>query len=598
MENIENNAEQLVVIIQESDSEHEIENQEEEVEEIRNDEPEVANSEQLVNANNEVLLLGGNEGPLPNDDGAEPIIISDEPIIINDGGLETTNHDEPVAGCSGEPAIKCNDENKENYSTSVKRQRDDDDTDPLDGRQCSICLDVWTNYGEHRLCSLSCGHVFGQHCIEQWLTGLKQKERRCPQCNQPASTREIRIIYAEKLVAVDTVELDVQKRNMNSIKRENEFMKAQLKRLETREKLLLDEINVFNSRIAKMEAQRSSLTAALDHHSSMNRFQICRVFKICKEKCSRVMDYDSRSMCVVASQKSSSLPFSKNGIRKVDINTLQLKEFVPLHDHSIRDICFQPKSSLLLSVGFDKCAKFLDLQSNTLIHTFKAQHQLWSCAWSNDDRTMFAGAQNGSILIFDIRQTSGPLQVLENPGDVTPVISLTSIPQASCNAVLRGGFLACQLHSCHVEESNGGNYNRHRLNLEGPFISGRYDQKTNHALISTRAGTLRKEGKHVVCNIDKASDGSKMCNVVYELNGGSSQQVLSRPSFIDLNGQMFVAAHRFSTGTIPLWNISTGKEIYNIPMSESIMDLCSFRISNELFLAALSPSKLNLYKYA
>ena len=49
-----------------------------------------------------------------------------------------------------------------------------------------------------------CGHIFGKKCIEKWL----KESQKCPQCNSKAKKSDLRLIYAKKLITLDTVELD------------------------------------------------------------------------------------------------------------------------------------------------------------------------------------------------------------------------------------------------------------------------------------------------------------------------------------------------------------------------------------------------------
>jgi E3 ubiquitin-protein ligase RFWD3 len=44
---------------------------------------------------------------------------------------------------------------------------------------CTICLETFAVAGPHRTVSLPCGHLFGEHCIKQWL---QQSRQQCPQC--------------------------------------------------------------------------------------------------------------------------------------------------------------------------------------------------------------------------------------------------------------------------------------------------------------------------------------------------------------------------------------------------------------------------------
>lgn len=50
--------------------------------------------------------------------------------------------------------------------------------DEEEGDTCTICLEPWTNAGDHRLSALRCGHLFGYKCILKWLRG---QTRKCPQ---------------------------------------------------------------------------------------------------------------------------------------------------------------------------------------------------------------------------------------------------------------------------------------------------------------------------------------------------------------------------------------------------------------------------------
>ncbi|CAM9216700.1 unnamed protein product, partial [Hapterophycus canaliculatus] len=87
-----------------------------------------------------------------------------------------------------------------------------------DGERCSICLDPWTSKGKHRICTLLCGHLFGQSCIERWL-----KERRsCPQCGAKVGTKgsnRIIPLYLQNLVAKDTGELETARSLLEEEKR-------------------------------------------------------------------------------------------------------------------------------------------------------------------------------------------------------------------------------------------------------------------------------------------------------------------------------------------------------------------------------------------
>uniref|UniRef100_A0A6N2K6I9 RING-type E3 ubiquitin transferase n=1 Tax=Salix viminalis TaxID=40686 RepID=A0A6N2K6I9_SALVM len=82
-------------------------------------------------------------------------------------------------------------------SQSSQRNRNE-----FDGLFCPICLEAWTNEGNHHICCLPCGHVFGLSCIEKWL---RQRGRlaKCPQCNRKGTLKDVRKLFVPRIAVVD-----------------------------------------------------------------------------------------------------------------------------------------------------------------------------------------------------------------------------------------------------------------------------------------------------------------------------------------------------------------------------------------------------------
>ena len=78
-------------------------------------------------------------------------------------------------------------------------------TSNTEALHCSICMEEWTTVGDHHICSLSCGHMFGMSCIREWLQQHENNIGKCPQCNDKAELSDIRILY-EPVVAVTGLE--------------------------------------------------------------------------------------------------------------------------------------------------------------------------------------------------------------------------------------------------------------------------------------------------------------------------------------------------------------------------------------------------------
>ncbi|XP_044983401.1 uncharacterized protein LOC123450062 isoform X2 [Hordeum vulgare subsp. vulgare] len=61
---------------------------------------------------------------------------------------------------------------------------------------CCICMDPWAPYGAHRICCISCGHVYGRSCLERWLLRCGNVSAKCPQCSERFKHRHIINLYS------------------------------------------------------------------------------------------------------------------------------------------------------------------------------------------------------------------------------------------------------------------------------------------------------------------------------------------------------------------------------------------------------------------
>ncbi|KAK0178021.1 hypothetical protein PV328_002006 [Microctonus aethiopoides] len=496
---------------------------------------------------------------------------------------------------------------KKKFKLDVKpneKTKSDDEDDDLDvGRLCPICMDYWSNSGEHRLCSLRCGHLFGHSCVLKWLqVACSSGNRRCPQCNKKATVKDIRIIYATNVQVIDTVEIDVLKKQLLEMTSEKNRIEMELTKCQLRQRMYEDQISGLVKTIKDLEKQKSDMSNRINDTMSnmvIKKFRLERSLDICKDGGCRVLDYNPWYGCLAVSQKSGNALFSGYGVKKIIADKFQTMQFVLLHNQAIRDIAFHPlQQALLLSVSFDKTAKLMDIQNNLVVHGYPVDGQVWSCCWSGDNPNIFhAGTQNGSIMQFDIRQTAGAVDTLESPGDRSPVVSLASVPPNSAGGIIRGGFLATHLNTCYAYEQWNSVYVPKQMFLDGPFVSIRYDEKNNHALISSRPNARQPHARHVVLSIEKGNEEAILCNIVHTFHAGNSQKLLSRPCHINVDNDTLIAAHQESTSTIPLWSISNGRQIHNIPVSDPVLDMVSFNVNNNCFLATLSAKKLRLYNY-
>ncbi|XP_015191143.1 PREDICTED: E3 ubiquitin-protein ligase RFWD3-like [Polistes dominula] len=534
---------------------------------------------------------------------------SDAPEVINVEENESPFNNEEnnsstdtiTENTSNEPVTKC----ETASATEKSLEHNNDKSITEDSHQsCPICMDLWTATGDHRLCCLRCGHLFGRSCVTKWLqVSCTPSNRRCPQCNIKANLKDIRNLYATKLVSIDNVELELVKSQLSIVKTQNNHLESQLMSNKIQKEVYEEQLANMKTYISDLQNQLKTVKNDLSHcmkdEYTNNKFHLEQSIDICKEDGCRVLDYNSWYGLLVVSQKSENPIFTGYGVKRIDVETFLSRKFLFLHSQPIRDINFHPSNqNMLLSVGFDKTAKLIDMRTNVIMHSYKTDFTLWSCCWSGDDANVFfAGAQNGSIIQYDIRNTSGPANNLTSRYDRSPVVSLASVPAYLGNGISKGGFIACRLNSCNAYELTESAYTCKEMNIVGPFFSARYDKKDNHALISCRPNEHRPQTRHIVCTIENGNDNMVLCNVIHTFHAGHSQRLLSRPCQVSIGNDTLIAAHQESTNSIPFWSMTTGNQVYNLPVSDSVIDMCSFKFNDNIFLATLSTRKFRMYRH-
>lgn len=305
--------------------------------------------------------------------------------------------------------IKLDESLKEKKVASLEDDSDED-------QRCSICLEVWSNAGEHRLCSLRCGHLFGLNCIEQWFAMVTNAAaRKCPECNTKASRKDIRIIYAKSLLkCIDTSEIEKLKKEMKEVTTKKDCVERELQLCKSKETLYEQRIKSLNLKIIDLE---KTLKAVISEKNNLNLqydnivLKSKKLFDICNNDSCRVIAYNPWHNILVAS--------SGNSFTRIMMDTLSSAPSCNIHSDSVRDMAFQEQHpNCLLSVGLDSKVILTDIRNNLLIHSYQEATKLWSCCWSNHSvQTFFVGGAKGNVSEYDIRNLQKSVATKENSED-------------------------------------------------------------------------------------------------------------------------------------------------------------------------------------
>ncbi|XP_018333029.1 E3 ubiquitin-protein ligase RFWD3-like [Agrilus planipennis] len=547
-------------------------------------------------------------------------ILTDNNEVSNEIQVEETEIVHPnneISGGQNEPALHLSQSKRQTLEICSRCKKtlgnaDNDDDSPRkkikvmendEGISCSICLEDWTNVGDHRVCSLKCGHLFGFSCVKRWIT---ESSRSCPTCKKKCTLREIRHIYATKLIAMDAIEFSKLQTSFDKVSKEKNILEQKLaqstlknqKMTEEVEKMKL-EISLLQKALETQKHVRLSEINPNDNNSGKIRAHIEKVLEVNKDGGCRVLDCQSNIDLLITSTKSNNPLFNGYGVKKIAISNYKTTAFIPLHSMTIRDISFQPQTRNFITVSLDKTFKLTDSNNNFVIFSKTALSALWSCCWDLENPFMFyVGEQQGSCLQYDIRNVSQSLNTYSQSGDMSPVVSLASIPP--CRVPLsQGGLMCCKLNGLYVYTNRGEELESHWIPYTGPFVSMRLDVETDQFLVSTRSSSSNPYSRHSILHLDKDPDTEKITgNAVFCFKGGSMQRMLSRSAIISGEDDKYVAAYEESYKSLLLWSISTGQQVGSIPAHEPILDLCGFTINKQPFLATLSEKKLMFFKYS
>jgi len=551
----------------------------------------------------------------------------------------------PSSETSESKKRKAADDDSEENEAAKKAKSDvdeklDQDDDEDDGTCCPICFEPWTNSGEHRIASLKCGHFFGRSCIERWL---RSSGDDCPNCNEKAHKRDVRLHYVARLKAVDTAEKDRAVGDLEKVKcqlrtLELEHTTAKVTNAMQREEIdklrrQLRQICPDPNRLALLEdcsqPSTSGLGAAAGGASSsftklhyVKRLDLIKADPDHRERYCRIMAYNETHGMLAVSQPSFTALAPGYGVRRLNILDLRVEKFICLHKEPIRDLAFNPVcQDQLLSVSQDKSARLTNISSCGEIQRYMLSAEAWSCCWHLDQPTaFFVGTKRSQILMFDTRDasTSEPRTILEFPvTERRPIIALAYVAAAPKHKTFPcGGLLVQTLGSLWFFENRGESFYAHKLEVEGLFWSLRFDAKTRLILASTKP---TPHARHVVCEpvrINVSQDPLKpdfkvtAANVLLDNRRGGSYTDRSflRPAVFekpgggspDSSSTLLISYGRGSVQSdhkLILQEVGTDKFIQEVPVPKPILDICPITLNHNHYVVLLCETEVFIYKW-
>ncbi|XP_036808249.1 E3 ubiquitin-protein ligase RFWD3 isoform X2 [Oncorhynchus mykiss] len=475
--------------------------------------------------------------------------------------------------------------------------------DEGEGETCSICFEPWTTSGEHRLSTLRCGHLFGYTCIARWVKGQGQGAR-CPQCNKKTKRTDIILLYARKLRALDNTEQESMKRSLeqeHSLRRKAELESAQC-RLQLQ--VMTDECGELHKQLQELktlmaqpgcgpsQSSAASLSGLFQRQDStqVGHYVFSKAVLVSQVGGCRVLSYCEPLSCLLASQPSPHTSLVPGcGVKKVSTLNLKACQYIPIHVKQIRGLAFNRQAdSLLLSAALDNTIKLTSLMTNTVVQTYNTGKPVWSCCWCLDNNNyVYAGLSNGSVLVYDTRDTSTHVQELQPLRSRCPVASLSYVPRAASSSFPCGGLIAGSLDGgCFWEQVDGTTYRPHMLPLEtGGCTDIQVQPESRHCLVTYRPGRSKPSLRCVLMELnrtpqqDAAQEPSCSCYPVQTFSAGSSCKLLTKNAVFRSpagEGSTLVCAGDEATNSIMVWDAGSGSLIQKLSADLPVLDICPF----------------------
>ncbi|XP_044048245.1 E3 ubiquitin-protein ligase RFWD3 [Siniperca chuatsi] len=498
-----------------------------------------------------------------------------------------------------------------------------------EGDSCTICFEAWTTAGEHRLSALRCGHLFGFTCIQRWLKA-QGPAAKCPQCNKKAKRSDIVLLYAPKLRALDNSEQESLKKSLEqeqSLRRKAELESAQykLKLQVVTNKYGQAQQELQELRTLMAQAGRSSVPSSSSSSSSSSastslllglsqsrtaQYSFSKAVLLSQAGGSRVLSYCEPLSCLLASQPSPHSTLVPGcGVKMVSVVNMKASQYVPIHSKQIRGLSFNRQNdSLLLSAALDNTIKLTSLLTNTVVQTYNAGKPVWSCCWCLDNSNyVYAGLSNGSVLVYDTRDTSTHVQELQPLRSRCPVASLCYVPRAASSSFPCGGLIAGSLEGgCFWEQVNETTYRPHVLPLETAGCTDiQVETESRHCLVTYRPGRSNPSLRCVLMALNRTpqQDSSQLpscsCSPVQTFSAGSSCKLLTKNAVFRSpgGGGTLVCAGDEASNSTMVWDAGSGSLLQKLPADLPVLDISPFTVNGEHFLASLTEKMLKLYRW-
>ena len=518
-----------------------------------------------------------------------------------------------------------------------KTEEEEEEEEEQEGTTCSICLEPWSNQGNHRITATKCGHLFGRECIKRWL----KSHSSCPTCKKRAKPGDLRSLYIANISVVDNAERERSLALARKYKKQITTLSKDLGRVQVSNTSLTASLAERDAKIADLHRQLQVLVTenrALKSHMSATSangilpppppaaqtergstpaytplLDIPLAWGAQAIK-ARVMDVNQSADAVVVGGRLG----SGFGLARISLADSRHVQTYGGHSKSVRDVAFGLDDSAVLSVGFDRKAVLTSLETASPLAEIPLASTGWSCGWHpSEESYFFVGLGDGTVAIYDIRSPSSAVATLSLRSS-QPIHSLAFTRTKDALDMLVVATCSAGVHGFPIT----GTLSDTSVALMGTPISAEpssvvtslaADPVSSSLLFSYRppASASGPSGFHEIGNLTPGSGWS----VTTSLGSVSRQRIMSQSSLftwpLSRAGGRTPRSHlRALVGdedscSAVMWNVALQAPIHHFPSHPTpILDTCVFHSStpdsdlssfSSHHVALLSESSLKLY---
>lgn len=319
-------------------------------------------------------------------------------------------------------------------------------------------------------------------------------------------------MFASRVVAIDgesqkriqSLEakcISLDKKNAVLIKKEAEWKKKEAE-WKKREALLQRELHQLKEKTIYLEHLLDVKPRTLGHPPSMGGYCVPSLGSefngqgplILQKELgvdgARLFDIDASSKIILMTRRLQGLG-GMHVLTKMSLVAPYTRQDIslPTGSKAVRDLHICPSDgSLSLFASLGKKLSVLSTKINNFILAYDLPAPAWSCSWDlNGSHQIYAGLQNGSLVVFDMRQTARPLEFV-NGLTSNPVHTIYSLHNSTLPSGVTAVLSASSAGIC--QWNFGGSEERQPVVLEtgnqGACISLAYCPSSDDIIASFR----------------------------------------------------------------------------------------------------------------